>query len=618
MGSLTACQEANVPLTRMVLRLVAYACGCILLLAFRPDTSAFAQGEVSVTAKVDKNVVSPDEQIKLTITIAGQFQQLDEPRLPPLNEFEIVSRSRSSQFSMVNGVVTSLTAFSYQLQPTGPSGSYTIEPIVIPVNGSPYHTAPIRIEISEGTAPYRDPEPPNGQTQSEATTSDNDALPAPDGLTGQDLFVEADVDSASPSVGQQIIYRFRFYQATNLHDQPRLEWPSFSGFWTESLKPNNIYEQDAAGRRYRVTEVRKALFPLDAGRATIEPTRLTIPGDPFTRATELESKTVDVDVRPLPNGAPDNFYGAVGQFDLKASVEPDQARVDEPVTLVVRVTGSGNLTLVPDPTAAIEIEVPEWRVYEPQITTNVAQDGDTIGGEKEFERLLVPRNVGELIIPAFHLAYFEPKSGEYRSVGTAPFAVRVAPGDSGAHPDPDSNSRQEIDAPDSDIHHIKVAPPSLITDHTLIIEQPVYWLVWTLPLLAMISVWVSKHRRQRRASDPAFARVRDAGPLARKRLTQASKLACDDEDAAYAAISRAVTDYLGDVLDRPSAGLTHDSIQHALSSRRAPAELVERTLLCLNLADSGRFGPAAGKDAHELIDYADSVIDELDETLPKR
>jgi hypothetical protein len=282
------------------------------------------------------------------------------------------------------------------------------------------------------------------------------------------------------------------------------------------------------------------------------------------------------------------------------------------------VTGSGNLTLVPDPTAAIEIEMPEWRVYEPQITTNVTQDGDTIGGEKVFERLLVPRNAGELIIPAFHLTYFDPKAGEYRSAGTAPLTVRVAPGDSGAHPVPDSNFKQEIDVLGTDIRHIKVAPPSLITDRTLIIEQPVYWLVWTLPLLAMISVWVSKHRRQRRASDAAFARARDAGPLAHKRLAQARKLARDDEDVAFAAISRAITDYLGDVLDRSSAGLTHDSIQHALSSRRAPAELVERTLVCLDWADSGRFSPeAAGKDAHELIDYADSVIDEL-ETLPKR
>jgi hypothetical protein len=617
MGSLTVRQEVNVPFSRTVLRLVAYACVCFLLLGFRPDTAAFAQGDVSVTAKVDKNVVSSDDQVKLTITVGGQFQQLDEPQLPPLNEFEIVGRSRSSQFSMVNGVVTSVTTFSYQLQPTGPYGTYTIAPIVVQVNGSPYYTAAIRVEIAEGTAPYHDPEPPNRPPQDGAATSDDSALPAPDGLTGQNLFVEADVNNASPSVGQQIVYRFRFFQAANLPTQPRLEWPLFSGFWTESLQPNNIYEQDAAGRRYHVTEVRKALFPIDAGRATIEPTRLTIPGDPFTHAIELEANTVDVDVQPLPNDVPDSFSGAVGHFEMDASVMPNQARVGEPVTLVVRVTGRGNLKRVPDPTTALETKMPEWSVYEAQIITTVAQDGDTIVGEKIFERLLVPRDAGELVIPAIQLAYFDPISGEYRATGTAPIVVRVAPGGSGAHPVPHSNSNQEEDALDSDTRPIKVAPPSLVTNPTLIIEQPVYWFVWLLPLLAMTIALICWHRRRRRASDAIFSRMPPAG-LAHKRLAQARELARDGEDAAYAAVSSAVTDYLGDVLDRPSAGLTHDSIQQALSSRRAPAKLIQSTLVCLDWADSGRFSPAAAKDVHELIDHAFSVIDELDATLLKR
>jgi len=584
---------------------------------------ASAQGGVRVTAEVDRTAVSTDDSLTLTLSVAGDFQQLGEPQLPLLAGFNLVGSSRSSQFSMVNGVVSARTVFTYQLQPTGP-GEFTIDPIRIQVNGSPYQTDPITVQVVQGAAPTVTPAPPvEGQN------------PAPGGLTGQDLYVEADVDNPAPFVGQQIIYRFRFYQGVNLFNQPGLDWPSFSGFWTEDLSPNNVYEQIAGGRRYRVTEVRRALFPTAAGAITIEPSSLTIPGDFFSRDVGLETQPVGVDVQPLPDGAPDGFTGAVGQLTLAASVEPTKARVNEPVTLRVRVAGTGNLATLPDPTAALVPALTDWRVYDPQTTTNVGQDGDgdTIRGEKQFERLLVPKTGGELTIPPFTLVFFDPVAGEYRQINTEALVVRVAPGDAVAPaPLPNGENKRDVTLLGSDIRHIKAAPSSLATRRTALLEQPGYWLGWLAPFLVLAGVWAWDRRRQRLAGDVALARAQRARRMARKHLAQARKgfvargsaeappkpaQPNGDENAVYAAVARALTEYVADKLNLPAAGLTRAAIRETLTAQAVPGALVDQTLACLDWADSGRFAPtAAGRKASELVSEAEKVIGALEQTIP--
>jgi hypothetical protein len=578
---------------------------CILLiLAALP---AQAQEVVQFMAEVDRTAISTDERVTLTLTVSGNYQQLGQPQLPLLSGFNIVSSSQADHFSMINGVTTRKKIFSYQLQPTAP-GAFSIDPVAIQIDGVIYQTEPITIQVGQGAAP----------TQSPVEATPGQAA-APNELTGQDVYVEASVDNPTPFVGQQIVYSFYFYQAVNLAGQPQLDWPTFSGFWSQDLSPNNVYEQIVANRRYRVTEVRRALFPTAAGQISIEPSTLLIPGGFFSRDTTLNTNAVEVDVRPLPKGAPEGFAGAVGQFEITAWVEPGETRTNEPVTLFVRVAGAGNLNTLPDPTEGAEDKLTDWRVYDAQISTNVGQEGDVLRGDKLFERLLVPKTAGELNIPPFNLVYFDPQAGEYRQASTEPLTVRVAPGESlFPSPLPSGNDKQDLVLLAGDSRHIKAAPPSLAAQRKPPLEQPLYWLGWLAPTLAVIGVWVWERRRQRLRGDVAYARTQRARRLARNKLSQARKQAQEDEGAAYAAVARALGDYVGDKSNLPSAGLTRDAIRQALTEREVPGELIQRSLACLDWADAGRFSPiAAGREVGELISEAENIISELEQAMGK-
>lgn len=571
---------------------------------------AVAQAGISVTADVDRTTLPSDEELTLTLTVAGDFQQMGDPRFPLLSAFDIVGSSRSSQFSMVNGVVTARTVFSYRLHPTV-EGSVIIDPITVLVNGAPYQTQPISVQVTSAAATTPRAEPGNGQKPRPTAPS------TPGGLEGQDFYVKADVDKPTPVVGQQIIYRFRFYQAVNLYSQPRLDWPTFSGFWTEDLKPDNVFEHSVGGRSYRVTEIRLALFPTGAGPVTIPQAILTIPGDLFNTDIVLESEPVVIDVQPLPAPSPDGFLGAVGQFELVSWVKPTETSANEPVTLFVRVSGIGNVTALSDPTEGKDALLPDWRVFDPQTTTTVSQVGDAVHGEKLFERLLVPKTAGDLTIPPLSLVYFDSQAAEYRRVESDPVVVQVRPGeDLATGLLTNGNNKQDITLLGSDIRHIKASPPSLVTHRTQLLESPLYWLGWVVPPLVMAGVYTWDRRRRRLSGDRAYARAQRAHRVARKRLAEANRRAREDGDGAYAIVARALNDYLADKFNLPSASLTRDVIRRTSAAHNLPEQLVEGLLTCLEWADSGRFAPvAAGREIHELIAEAEAIIAHLERNL---
>lgn len=569
-----------------------------------------AQDDITFTASVDRASLSTDQTLTLQLTLAGTFRNAGKPQLPTLDGFAVVGSSQSSQFSLINGKMSSQVNFTYRLQPIR-SGTLTIPAIPMQMGGKTYQTEPVTIEVTQGAAP--EPQQPGGEAPADVAT--------PGELSGQDLYVEAEVDNPTPFVGEQVVYTFRLYQGINFFNQPRLEWPEFTNFIGYDITPNTQYNQTVAGRDYLVTEVRRALFPTTQGQVSITPAMLIIPGDFFNQGFELKTNAVDVNVHPLPDNAPAGFNGAVGKFAIEAWVDPIKGRVNEPVTLFVRVSGTGNVNTVPDPTDVDEENLPGWRMYDPQITTDTGQQNGIVQGTKTFERLLVPKTEGTLNIPAFELVFFDPE-GMYRTTTTDPIAVLVSAGDQeAAGPVIITNGKQDVVVLGSDIRHIKAASPALVTTSKSLLNNTLYWIGWLLPLLAVAGTWAWDHRRHTLKHDVAYARLLRARRLAHKRLVEATKLLKSNENAAhsdapYSAVASALTHYLGDKLNLPAAGLTRDAIRQTLEARDVSEESVERLLTCLDWADSGRFAPAAGgRNAGDLVEEAEAVIAALEEAI---
>ena len=275
-------------------RCIATLWAVAVLLASAPGASA----QPTVRAEIDKTSLSTDDTLLLTIIVTGDFQRLSPPTLPAFEGFDVVGTSYSSATSLVNGRRSFEGRYLYQLRPIQ-LGRLTIDPVEVTIDGQSYRTEPLPVEVLPGSLPT----PPPGA---------EGPFGSPD---ERELWVEASVDTPTPYVGQALSYTFHFLQTYRLGLQPSYEAPDFRGFLSES-PAQRVFTTRIGTRNVRVIELRHVLFPTRPGAIEIGPARFTIPASLGRGPLRFVTDPVPLTVRPLPDGAPQGFAGAVGRFSI--------------------------------------------------------------------------------------------------------------------------------------------------------------------------------------------------------------------------------------------------------------------------------------------------------------
>ncbi|MCI0597412.1 MAG: BatD family protein, partial [candidate division Zixibacteria bacterium] len=315
---------------------------------------AFAQG-LNLSATVDKNRLEIGDQLTLTLVVTGNVQKIPEPKIRNVGDFALYASGRSQNITFVNGAVTSTTQFNFVLVPKK-VGNFTIGPAELEVGGKLLQTSPLSIAVL-----------PSGSVPKKPVSAPSEAQ-VREGL--KDIFVTASVDKSKVYVSEQVTYTVKFYQAVRLFDNPEYYPPTVTGFWKEDMPPQTSRYETVSGRRYLVSEVKMALFPTASGRQTIgeatvkckvEDLDALFDRDPFNvdlnqffnrgmRERVLRSNPITVEVVPLPEGnQPEDFTGAVGQFQIKAEWNKTATQVNEPVTAKITIWGTGNVKSIAEP-----------------------------------------------------------------------------------------------------------------------------------------------------------------------------------------------------------------------------------------------------------------------------
>ena len=601
-------------------------------------------GQSPVTAEVDRNFLSTDDALVLTVAIDTSTGDAARPTLPTMNDFQILGSSSGTQITVVNGDMTVQETYNYSLRPLR-EGAITIDPITVQINGQVHSTQPITIEVTQGTGQVQPapnpglpsspggafptipgfpnlnqllppgfqtmPGAPGGQVQ---PAQPLDPADMPTELQGQDFFIEAEVDNPNPFQGEELVYTFRFYQAGNLFDQPDYTAPAFTGFWSqESSDQQTNYSTEAAGRPYRVTELQTVLVPTVTGEVTIDPSHLTIPGDFFSSGVELQTQPIRVNVQPLPENAPDSFRGAVGQFDISATTDVAQAEVNDTVTMNVTISGAGNLETMPDP---VWTEGPEWRSFDSKATVNAQFVDGKLQGSRTYERVLLPTEGGDLVLPAIDFSYFNPETGTYETKSTEPIIINVmgaAAAATAAPLAPSTTTPQNATAAPANpaLRPIKTSAELSSSAGTPLTEQNGYWLLWAVPLLLLVGHFGWQRYQQQRLDTADLRRSRGAAGKANRALAEAQKQGLNQEAAGPILIA-----YLEEKLNQPIAGLSQTQLAALLSAKGVDDGLTKRAQNCLMLSEMGRYAPSQlSLQGGNLWSETAAVINELDAQL---
>lgn len=609
--------------------LVLAACACV----------ARAWAGVVVTSALDRTRVATDDQLVLSVTVTGDQASVPEPKLPPIEAFSVYDSGRSQSISIVNGHVASSVIYTYVLSPRS-VGHFRIPPIG--ADGAAQASAPLDVDVVKpGVKSPPAPDPAaapdeNAPPPGEATNPDSQEAP-PDTQTGQTpaAMVVAKLDKSRVTVNEQVTLtvRFLYSQEAQLLGNQQYEAPNLTGFLSVDLPPVRNGTTIINGRPYAYSEIKTALFPIQAGRLKIAPATVHAQvarpgGDPFAagffnsffanpQAVVLHSDPLTLRVDPPPSGKPADFTGVVGKLSARASVDRANVKAGEAVTLTVEVSGSGNVQSIPEPAKP---DLPALRFFDTESSVTTDKAGDRITGRKTFRTVLVPRVSGDVSLPSFRFSYFDPQSKAYAVAATAPISLHVAPGAPGAAaalPGPTA-AAQGVTAFGEDVRYLKTAPQNDPVSTALATFADLG--PWhAVPFAAFLAAALFDWRRRAADADPRGRRFRDARRRAEERLKAASALPDAEAAKAAAHADEALAAFVADKLDVPSGGLTLKTAVDGLKSlRRPPAEAtLARLRAAWEEADLRRFAPGGvdGSDARRFADEIADLIRTLDQEI---
>ena len=189
-----------------------------------------------------------------------------------------------------------------------------------------------------------------------------------------------------------------------------------------------INQQDYAGVTYR-----SAVTPLHDGEVSIGPgqARLTVETRISTRGfTDAVLEPLELPVgkrtfkaRPLPQPAPEGFRNAVGRFTLSAQADTRTLREEDPISLRLTVTGTGNLDTLASP--ELTASPAEWKSY-PAHRLPRKGPRHTASGVAVFTQVIRPNGLRD-VIPSYRLVSFDPEREQYITLTTPPIPFDLAP-----------------------------------------------------------------------------------------------------------------------------------------------------------------------------------------------
>ena len=603
----------------------------LFLTAFLILSALVMTAQTSIQVQTHK-VVAEDERFNVTFVIDGNVK-VSEFSWEPGSDFQLLwgpQRGHSSSIQIINGKTTKSvqTTFSYVLRPLK-AGRFSLPSARANVDGKELVSSSESIEVVSQQAQSRQ------QNPSSSSQSQTQQPKATQQRTGEDIILTLNLSRTNVVVGEPITATIMLYTRADIAGFESAQFPDFNGFWSqEQDSPTNIEFSRATynGQIYNAALLKKyMLIPQQTGALTISPAEIvclvnvrTAPSgnsifDGFfdsvtTVRQKVVSKAVKVNVSALPKGAPESFGGGVGEFTISAKMSKDSLKTHEAASLIVTVSGKGNISLIQAPDVKLP---PDMEAYDTKTSDRVDKSG--YSGSKRYEYPFIPRSWGDFVIPPVKYSYYDVTAGKYVTLQTDSIAFNVARGADvpGAGTVISAPSQKDVKSLGTDIRYINVKNSQLSAKGVFFVGSALFWVLTALIVLLAVVCWAAFRKIAARRADVAGAKNRKATKMAMKRLRLAGTFLRQNlYTAFYEELHKALLGFMSDKLNVPVAELSKERIAEILSEGGVPASLIDSFVGLIDACEFARYSPSAGNEAMTAhYEAALDVISSVDSNM---
>jgi len=515
---------------------------------------------------------------------------------PVFSDFQVISGPNAIRStSIVNGRVSREMGFAYTLAPKR-IGKFTIGSATIRANGQTLRTQPLKVEIVKAKK-----------------SSEKD---------GAQVFLRAEANTEEAYPGQQILLDYKLYfKDKNIEASDIVLESDYQGFFARDIRRYDTRRAQEVinGQQYTVLTIKRvALFPQRIGQLSIDgmsmqlgvledaPASNDFPRLFFNRQLTrlaVSSEPVTISVKPLPDGAPELFSGAVGAYEMTTSLSRTELSTDDALSVRLAVRGNGDnkrIQLLP------EMFPKAFEVYEPKIVEEVTFDQDgQLMNETVFEYLLLPSTAGTFSI-APKLGVFDPLTNKYTMVQGRTFEVKVTQG---------KGIQQPVE-PDG----FEALDPAGAADAGGVPWAYVKGLLWIALGAVLIAGMVFGKKYFRKLSEQRTAtemHSERAEKIAKSHLSTAhGHLQNGQSGAFYEEVSRALLGYACRKFNIPLAALNRENLQQKLQETALPPEQIAQFSQIVKTCDMALY---AGMDnaakMKETYEDAQAILVEMERVL---
>jgi hypothetical protein len=562
--------------------------------------------QVQFEARVSKTTLGLNERLRIDFMMNVDGDNFVQPSF---DGFRIIAGpSQQVSQSWVNGRSSFEKAYSYFLTPNQ-KGTFIIKPAAIEYNGQIYKTAPVKIIVTAATEQPRDP---------------NDTQMSGD----ENLYLVADVSKTNPYINEPITVVYKLYFGnigiSNLGESSK---PKYNDFWSQNIEIKQPVAEEGMfkGQNFRFIVLKKVvLYPQKSGRLKIEPLSLSVDvqlptnrRDMFgrmmltetTKRVSAGAKTINV--KPLPEaGKPDDFSGAVGDFDFKVTPSKTNLKHGESLDLVVSVTGKGNLKLfsLPKPVVPNALEM-----YDAVHSEDISTPLSGMAGKSSDSYAIIPQYRGNYPVKPMQFSYFDLSSGSYKTLRSPQIMINVLDGPTPADSTATGRNKNKIAAVE-EFKTIKSKTNLATIDDEDFFGSNLFIGLLLLPFLLVPIIVLFKKKKEAMDGDISGNRIRMNNKLAKKYLSEAKKQ-INNKELFYIALEKAMHNFLKAKLHIETSEMSKDNIQELLLSRNAKPEAVNDFIALTENCEVARYAPSSSVTIQQDFDKAVFIISELEKQI---
>lgn len=564
---------------------------------------------------VSKNPVAVGEEFRIEFSIEGSASEFKGPSLNGLRKLSGPNQSSSSSMRIINGKVSSSKTTSYTYYVTALNeGTLTIGEASVKSEGKTVRSQAGQMQVTKAN--------PKTKQANSYNIAEN-------------VYLKATASRRRIFQGEQIVVSYKLYSKINLADINLTIVPELNDFWKEEIETNSSAKLEVIdGVKHNVWEIsRFILTPQKSGKLKIDPMSINVTvqiknkrsrdpfGDPFgffgsyqNIEEEISSKNINVTVKDLPEGAPENFSGAVGQFELKSSVDKSSIEANQALNYKLTLSGNGNIHLIDD----VKVDFPSnFETYDPQKNDKTFSTKNGIAGKIEFEHLLIPRYKGEYEIKGVNFCYFNPKTKSYKTITTKPILVNVLKGSGN---DNSYISSDELKSNVSSQLKPIISTTELQENEDLPFNKWLFIFLILIPIIGLGGYFVMLIIQAKNDANPVLRKYRKSLRIAQKRLKNAQKhLENSQKELFFEEIEKSLWTYFSNKFNVNSADLSKETINEFFTKNNISEKASKNFTSIIEKCEFCRFAPSSldAEDMNKVYELATNVIVEVEQDLKR-